>query len=187
MIFGSARTKLKRKSTYLRLIATPRRILRSEDGSAAVEFSIVLLPFLMLMFMIIETALVFFAGQTLETAVADSARLILTGQAQTSNMSQSAFKNAVCAKIYGLFDCTNGVYVDVQNYASFGSVSNTVQYDAQGRPVTNYNPGTQGSIVVVRLMYQWPIVVPFLRSYLADPSSTTRMLVATAAFQNEPY
>jgi len=186
-MFENVRNTLKSKSARLRLLAVPRRILRQEDGSAAVEFSFILLPFLMLMFMIIETALVFFAGQTLETAVADSARLILTGQAQTANMNQAAFKTAVCSKIYGLFDCANGIYVDVQSYSSFGSINNTVQYDAQGKPITNYSPGTQGSIVVVRLMYQWPIVVPFLQNYLADPSAKTRMLVATAAFQNEPY
>ena len=70
-----------------------------------------------------ETAVVFFAGQALETAVADSARLIMTGQAQSQGFSQAAFKNAVCAKIFGLFDCQNGVYVDVKTFASFGNVT----------------------------------------------------------------
>ena len=40
----------------------------------------------------------------------------MTGQAQTQGFDQAAFKNAVCAKIYGLFDCQNGVYVDVKTY-----------------------------------------------------------------------
>ena len=35
------------------------------------------------------TAIVFFAGQALETAAADSARLIMTGQAQTQGFSQA--------------------------------------------------------------------------------------------------
>ena len=64
-----------------------------------------LAPFLAVLFAIMETAMVFFAGQTLETAVADSSRLILTGQAQTGRLTQAAFKEAVCARIYGLFDC----------------------------------------------------------------------------------
>ncbi len=67
------------------------------------------------MFAIIETALVFFADQTLETAVADSARMIMTGQAQTQKLDMASFKtNVVCAHIYGLFDCQNGIYVDVE-------------------------------------------------------------------------
>src|SRR6201988_5207923 len=85
------------------------RLLRQQDGAAAIEFGLVAALFLALVFAIMETAIVFFAGQALETAAADSARLIMTGQAQTQGMSQAAFKNAVCAKIYGLFDCQNGV------------------------------------------------------------------------------
>ena len=48
-----------------------RRFVRQQDGSAAVEFGMVAVPFLGLTFAILETALVFFAGQTLETAVTD--------------------------------------------------------------------------------------------------------------------
>src|SRR5690242_1389940 len=82
-----------------------RRLIRQQDGAAAVEFGLVAAPFLALTFAIMETAVVFFSGQALETAVADSARLIMTGQAQTQGFNQAAFKNAVCAKIFGLFDC----------------------------------------------------------------------------------
>ena len=66
-----------------------RRFARQQDGTAAVEFGLVAAPFLALLFAIIETAFVFFAGQTLEAAVADSARLIMTGQAQTPGFSQA--------------------------------------------------------------------------------------------------
>jgi Flp pilus assembly protein TadG len=135
-----------------------RRFARREDGAAAVEFAIVAAPFLALMFAIMETALVFFASQTLETAVADSARLIMTGQAQTKSYDAAAFKTAVCAKINGLFDCAGGLQIDVKTYSSFGSVDNSKPVDANGNLKTNfgYQPGGPGDIVVVRLMYLWP-------------------------------
>jgi len=41
---------------------------RKSDGAAAVEFALVVVPFFALMFAIIELALVFWAGQVLETA-----------------------------------------------------------------------------------------------------------------------
>ena len=85
----------------LQTVASCAGFVRQQDGAAAVEFGLVAAPFLALIFAIMETAIVFFAGQTLETAVADSARLIMTGQAQTQGFDQAAFKNAVCAKIYG--------------------------------------------------------------------------------------
>ncbi len=45
-----------------------RRFRRSERGSAAIEFGIVALPIFVMLFAIFEFALMFFAGQVLETA-----------------------------------------------------------------------------------------------------------------------
>ncbi|MEN3364062.1 MAG: hypothetical protein V7606_1336, partial [Burkholderiales bacterium] len=93
-----------------------RRFRRNRRGSAAVEFALVAPVFFALLFAIIETAIVFFAGQVLETVTQDSARLILTGQAQTAAYTQADFKRVVvCGPLINvLFDCTNGIYVDVQ-------------------------------------------------------------------------
>jgi Flp pilus assembly protein TadG len=185
------RNTLKRKIRRLARHASPRRFMRRQDGAVAVEFALILLPFLALMFGIMETALVFFADQTLETAVADSARLIMTGQAQTQNLDAATFKNAVCSRIYGLFNCQNGIYVNVQTYSSFGSITNTPPLDTNGNLVTSnfvYQPGGPGDIVVVRLYYQWPIYVSLMSlSQLSNMSNHNRLLVATAAFRNEPY
>ena len=180
-------SKLKKKLGRLSRLALAQRFIRRQDGAVAVEFGMIMLPFLTMMFVIIETAVIFFAGQTLETAVADSSRLIMTGQADSQSLNQVTFKNAVCARIYGLFDCSSGMYVDVKTYSTFSSISNAVQYDSNGKPITTYQPGNPGDIVVVRLIYQWPITIPMIQSLLADPSTKTRMLVATAAFRNEPY
>jgi len=155
-----------------------------------VEFGLVAAPFLALLFAIMETALVFFAGQALETAVADSSRLIMTGQAQQQSFDAVAFKNAVCARIFGLFDCQNGVYVDVKKFQSFGSVSMSNPVDGQGNFSSSnfsYQPGGPGDIVVVRLFYQWPVYVNLLGFNLQNMSGGKRLLAATAAFRNEPY
>lgn len=166
-----------------------RRFIRRDEGSAAIEFSLVVLPFLALMIAIIETAIVFFAGQTLETAVADSARLILTGQAQTGNFDQNAFKQQVCARIYALFDCANGIYVDVRKFTSFASVSFPAVTDQNGNLVNNfvYQPGSACDIVVVRLLYQWPIYMQLMGLNLVNMAGSNRLLTATAAFRNEPF
>src|ERR1035441_3383872 len=72
-----------------------RRFRRSRRGSAAVEFALVAPLFFALLFAIIETALMFFASQVLETVTQDSARMILTGQAQTLLYDQASFKSQV--------------------------------------------------------------------------------------------
>ena len=188
-MFETISTNFVKGAGRLMAVRAVRRFARQQKGTAAVEFGLVAAPFLALIFAIMETAVVFFASQALETAVADSARLILTGQAQTQSYTQSQFKNAVCAKIYGLFDCQNGVYVDVNTFSSFSNVTMNNPVDANGNFVNNfsYRPGGPGDIVVVRLFYQWPVYVSLLGFNLQNMSGGKRLLAATAAFRNEPY
>jgi Flp pilus assembly protein TadG len=188
-MYDTVKCKLLQGARALSAKRMIRRFAKQQDGAAAVEFGLVAAPFLALVFAIMETAIVFFSGQALETAVADSSRLIMTGQAQTQGFSQTAFKNAVCAKIYGMFDCQNGVYVDVRTFTSFANVTMASPVDAQGNFQNTfvYQPGGPGDIVVVRLFYQWPVYVSLLGFNLTNMAGGKRLLVATAAFRNEPY
>lgn len=166
-----------------------RRFRRNRSASAAVEFALVAPVFFALLFAIVETAIVFFAGQVLETITQNSARTIMTGQAQNAGYTAAQFKsNVVCAQIPALFTCAN-IYVDVQSYPSFANVTINSQIDANNNFINNmqYNPGTAGQIVVVRLFYQWPLFVTGLGYNIANLSGSMRLLTAAAAFQNEPY
>jgi Flp pilus assembly protein TadG len=170
--------------------AVARRLIRHEEGAAAVEFALVAAPFLALVFAILETAIIFFAGQALETAGSDSARLIMTGQAQMQGFDQAKFKQEVCARIYGLFNCDGSFHVDVKKYASFASINTGKPIDANGNLDTSnfgYQPGNPGDIVVVRLMYQWPVYVSLLGLNLSDMAGGKRLMLSTIAFRNEPY
>ncbi len=176
-------------------VSTIRKLLRrfrsNRRGSVAIEFSLIALPFFALLYAIIETALVFFASQVLETAVQDSSRLILTGQAQTAATPYTAqkFKDDVCTRLTVMFDCPNGVFVDVQSYSSFTSVKIVDPIDSSKNFIPNmkYSPGTAGDIVVVRLFYQWPLIVTGLGYNITNLTGSKRLLSATAAFRNEPY
>lgn len=181
---------------------TLRRFRRNRHGSAAVEFALVAPVFFALLFAIIETAIVFFAGQVLETITQNSARTVLTGQAQNGQLPAcpppppgqppctpaDQFKSYVCSQIPALFDC-NKLYVDVESYSSFSSVVINSHIDGAGNFDTNmqYSPGNAGDIVVVRLFYQWPLFVTGLGYNIANLTGSQRLLVATAAFRNEPY
>jgi Flp pilus assembly protein TadG len=167
-----------------------RRFIRQQDGAAAVEFGLIVAPFLALLFAVIETSIVFFAGQTLETATGDSARMIMTGQAQTGNLDKAKFKDEVCKRIYALFDCAGGVHIDVRQYSSFSAADFTKPLDKDGNLDTSnfkYEPGGAGCIVVVRVFYQWPIYLSLMGFNLADMSGNKRLISAAAAFRNEPY
>jgi hypothetical protein len=113
----------------------------------------------------------------------------MTGQAQNAGYDEARFKQAVCAKIYGLFDCNGGIQVDVRTYTSFASINTGKPISASGTLQNNfvYQPGGPGDIVVVRLMYQWPVYVSLLGLNLADMAGGKRLLMSTVAFRNEPY
>jgi Flp pilus assembly protein TadG len=168
-----------------------RRFRRNRTGSAAVEFALVAPIFFAVLFAIIELALVFFASQVLENATQDTARLIQTGQAQNSALTQQQFRDAVCAKLKPtmMFDCVSGVYIDVRSYPEFASINISPPVDSTGSFVNTmkYCPGKDGDVVVVRLFYQWPIFVTGLGFNLSNLGSNKRLLTATAAFQNEPF
>ncbi|MCA6123201.1 pilus assembly protein [Bradyrhizobium sp. WSM 1704] len=162
-----------------------RRFRRNRRGSAVVEFALVAPLFFALLFAIIEIAMVFFAGQVLETVTQDSARMIMTGQAQNAAYTQGQFKDYVCNKISALFDCTNGIYVDVRSYPNNGfSAVNIVPILDPSQ--VKWCPGSQGDVVVVRLFYQWPLFVTNLGFNVANLPNGKRLLTASAAFKNEP-
>jgi Flp pilus assembly protein TadG len=167
------------------------RFGKKNDGAAAVEFAMVATPFFAILFAIIELAFVFWAGQVLETAVQDTSRLIMTGQAQKQNFDQARFKTELCSRVLGLFNCSTGMIIDVRTSDGFSTANlGKPTYKANGTVDDTgfqYQQGGPGSIVVVRVMYEWPL---FLRTFgldLADTPSGKRLLMSAVAFRNEPY
>jgi Flp pilus assembly protein TadG len=166
-----------------------RRFVQQREATTTIEFALLAAPFIAALFAILQTAIVFFASQTLETAAAASARLIFTGQAQTNGWSAAQFKAQVCDQIQGIFNCNSGVYVDVETYSSFAAVNT-------GMPVSNgnfdsaalgYNPGGPGDVVMLRLYYQYPVFVNLLGFNLSNLNGGYNLFAATAVFKNEPY
>jgi len=165
--------------------------VRCKSGATALEFGLVAAPFIAVLVALLETMLVFFAGRVLDATTEEASRIILTGQAQQSNMTEAAFANYVCQNTFALFNCNNFM-INVQSYASFASASTaspTLTFNGQGQVTNNwtYNPGNPGDIVVVQVMYQWPIVTGPLGFNLSNLGNGNRLLVSTAIFKNEPY
>jgi Flp pilus assembly protein TadG len=175
---------------------TPRKLLRrfrrDRRGSAAVEFAMIATPFFALLFAIIETSLVFFAGQVLETGLQDSARLIYTHQAQDQNKNAADFKTDLCNRVAVLMNCTL-VAVDVKFYPAGSPITITDpissgNYDPSGFTY-NVPPAGSTATVVARAFYRWPLYVTGLGYNIANigrGSTNTRLLAATAAFHVEP-
>jgi Flp pilus assembly protein TadG len=164
-----------------------RRFAREGKAATAVEFAMVAPAFIALLYAIMQTALVFFAQQALQTATLQAARQIMTGQAQAANMTQSQFQAAVCANAAGLFKCS-GVYAAVQTFTSFPNVTmyNPISNGKFSGASMPFQPGVSGDVEVVQVFYQWPVWPGPLNFTLANASGNTDVIVATAAFRNEP-
>jgi Flp pilus assembly protein TadG len=170
-----------------------RRFSRNRRGATAVEFALVAPMFFALLFAILETAMVFFAGQMLEIGTQDTARLLFTNQAQ-GTMSQTQFHDNLCARVSVLMNCSN-LYVDVKSYSSFTAITSAnlaLPIDGSGNFVNNftYQSSNPGDTVVVRAFYQWPLFVTQLGYNIANiargTSNSSYLLSATAAFRVEP-
>ncbi|HEY1961631.1 MAG TPA: TadE/TadG family type IV pilus assembly protein [Rhizomicrobium sp.] len=155
-----------------------------------VEFSLIAIPFFMLLFGILEAGLIFFGNCILETATEDAARLIRTGQAQAANMTATQFHDYICGKVTPILSCSSNLQVDVEAYSGFGGMSIPSPIDGTGHlnaALNNYNVGGSGSIVLVRTFYTWDIITPLLRPFFANLSGGQRLLTSAATFRNEPF
>lgn len=167
------------------------RLWHDRTGAAMVEYALVGPAFIALIVAIFQTTFTFIAGQGLETATEASARLLMTGQAQSASYTAAQFKTAACATLPPYLSCSN-LYIDVTTASSFSSATlaaPTITYDSSGN-VTNgfsYTPGSSGAIVVVRFFYLWPTLTGPLGFSLVTTGKNQHLLVATALMKAEGY
>ena len=171
-----------------------------QSGATAIEFGMVALPFVLLLFGILSVCFYFFTTFTLENAVWQAARTIRTGQVQqsqgeyvtaTSNDDRKKlFKKAMCAKAPSFFDCLGKVVVIVQSNANFGNIvepkcaTNGVIAE-QGAAI--FDIGNASSVVLVTVCYPWEFggKLPFIR--LGNLENGALLMQASVAFRTEPY
>jgi Flp pilus assembly protein TadG len=164
--------------------------LRSRAGVSGVEFAFLALPFFAIIFVTLQSAILLMAQEELETAVEKSARLVLTGQVLNNGMTQSQFASNVCGNLPALFNCNN-LMVNMQTADTFADASPaapTLTYGSNGQ-VSNtwsFQPGNPGSVVVLQVMYQWPVFGNLLGFNLSNLPNGKHLLIATSVFKNEP-
>jgi len=162
----------------------------AERGATAVEFAIIAPIFIAVLVALFQTCLFLFAQMAIQNAAVEAGRYFMTGQAQTNSVTwtQTTIKNAVCPA--ALFNCAN-MYLVVQDYSSFTSASTSApaMYNANGQAITTYayNPGTQSDIMVVQLIYAWPVIAAPLGFSLSNLPNNGIEVMGVSAFRVEPY
>src|SRR5664279_4600752 len=85
VLHGAEKMQSALRKLKIRLI----KVRRNENGAALLEFAIIAVPFLGLIFGMLEVGLIFWAGYELDNATLTASRLIKTGQAQKGSYTQA--------------------------------------------------------------------------------------------------
>lgn len=174
---------------------------RDQRGTTAIEFAMVVGPFLALLFAIMEVSLIYFVEFSIDNGVHKAARLIRTGKVQQGKLSQNAFKHIVCSDIPAFIGCESNVIVDVRSFDTFSQAASDLPHPltASGSLSGNFTkfvPGGPSKVVVVSLYYDWPLMakLPGLGDFtgktglsLGNMPDGSRLISASTAFRTEAY
>ncbi|QFT34259.1 TadE-like protein [Labrenzia sp. THAF82] len=166
-------------------------IRKDESGATAIEFGLVAIPFFLILFGIVEVGLIHMVNRMLDNAVIEASRMIRTGQAQTSGFGADDFEGEICNSLPAFLCNTERIVVVVDQIDSFSAAGSTNDmYDADGDLVEDSSytseANNSGEIVVVNVVYRWPMITSLLSLNLAD-HGTERHLTSTLVFRNEPW
>lgn len=192
-----------------RAVVRSRRLLRGlgENGVTAVEFAMVAPMFLLLIMTIVDLGVMLTTQFLLDGAARDAARLIRTGQVQTSSSPLPTFQNLLCSDLSPLISsttCQSSVIFEVQFFTNFAGVSFTPctqNTNVNQSGYCSFSPGTGTQIVGVQVTYNYPFMVPWVGACLtggscwfgagtasgSNPGRGTAPLVSTVVFMNEPF
>lgn len=184
---------------------------RHEDGTTAIEFAIVAVPFFMFIFGLMAVSTYFFIMTSVEKGMDQASRLIRTGQAQTDGMTVKDFKNTICLKANSkdtpsaadknnpasysgwvkcpdvqVFVKTFATWADVQPNNCLNNSQAVVSTAKDSDPIATYS-GDSNAIVLVTTCYRWKFAgkIPFIN--LGQMSDGSMMMQSSTAFRTEPY
>jgi hypothetical protein len=116
--------------------------------------------------------------------------LIRTGQARDASFDAASFKTAVCAGLYGLFDCSQ-LKLRASIVGKFGDAVPDYPLDETGKWKPEwvndaYNGGGGSAVIMVQAYYKWPTIIN-LSFNLANTPDGKRLMKAVRVFRNEPF
>jgi TadE-like protein len=189
---SSAKTKKYRSWNLL------RRFRLNDEGTTAIEFGFVALPFLMFVFGIIAVGLKYFTENSLEHAVETVSRQVRTCQAQSADMTVEQFRTAMCNQSSGYIPCNAKFVVHVQTIEPEADGSAFVPQsclDAGGDlaaaassnddALEDYSGGA-GTDVLVTACHEWETAQLFSWLNFGSMSNGSELIQAVTAFRVEP-
>lgn len=181
------------------------RFWHRNDGVTAVEFALVAPVFMLLLFGIVEFALIMVVYNVMEGATASSSRLGKTGYTAAGVTRQQTIINViteragslinpdlltVTSKFYKQFDQINDPepYFDANGNGSYNSGETYTDINGNGQwdpDMAASGFGSAGDIVVYEVSYPWTISTPMISSLVG--TNGIYRITTHAVVKNEPY
>lgn len=163
-----------------------KKFIKRKDGTTSIEFSMLIIPYLMISLGMIEMSLMFTSASLLEGATNSAARLIRTGQLQQGGGdAQTVFQDELCNFAQVLINCDDMV-VEVQVLSSYNDfVAPT--YDSDGNMISQgFDAGGSNDKVLIRVSYRYSMMTPLVGNLLNGEDGGT-LFMSTVVLQTEPY
>ena len=167
------------------------RFCSVREAATAVEFALIAPAFIATLVAVLQVCVFLFAQMAIQNAAVEAGRYFLTGQAQSDGWTAGTVVGKVCPP--ALFTCSN-MYIVVQDYSSFAAANTSAPAMYNGsiaftQPNYTYNSsGAQtGDVVVVQLVYAWPVITGLLGFNISNLPNNQIEMMGVSAFRVEPY
>ncbi len=169
-----------------------RRFAGDRNGATAVEFTLLALPFALLVFAILESCISFAGQQVMANATDTVARQIRTGQLRPAQATESEIKSRLCELmgVLAVGDCQSNLIVDLREYATFADAAKQrIKFADKDIDTTGFavKPGKSMSKNMMRVFYKWPVMTDFLAKSTSNLAGNKILHFTTVTWQNEPF
>lgn len=166
--------------------------VRHRKGSVAIEFTLLALPFSMLVFAILESCISFAAQQVMSNATDNVARQLRTGQLRPAGLTKTKLKQLICTEMEIIVTQTcPGLEVDLKQYTTFADAAKVrIKFTTdEDLDTTGFDvkPGPSLSKNMLRVFYKWPVMTDFMAKMVSNLKGGKTLHFATVTWQNEPF
>ena len=165
-----------------------RFLVKDKQGATAIEFALLAMPFFIMLFGVMEVALMFFTDSTLSAALQTSVREIRTGSAQTAALDINGFKAKVCNNMAYAFNCSTDLLIRADVLTDMSSVNYATAISSGKIAVTEgFDIGSSGDFVLVQAFLPWSRILTMYGTNDATLADGRYVLAAATLFKNEPF
>jgi len=163
---------------------------RDRNGTTAIEFAILSIPFCLLLCGVLESCISFAAQQVLTNIADDVARQVRTGELK--GLTKATLRQTVCGQLEIIVakDCP-GLDIDLRSFDTFEKAADEAKLIYKNGDVDtgkfDVTPGGPLTINMLRVIYRWPVMTDLLALQMSPLDNKKILHFTTSTWRNEPF